>query len=247
MAKKHPPKELSSSELREQSSDVFSKPPDILLWSNTVTRVLFKCWLVSASVAAFRLLIAYVLVSFILGFFVGLLGLDSSAAELIKGVFYLVGRLTMIIMVVEGLYLVYVMGKFKPSSSNFGLNFPRSLRELRSIDRFCPPEEMMKRHRTQLLKHLMESFKSEFTYWSDRLKLFGAVASSVSVFFGVRFIESNPQLAAWAMIIGIFSSWIFLVGLRLGKVTQRGLRHFSRQLLLAESECAGDRINSNQI
>lgn len=94
----------------------------------------------------------------------------------------------------------------------------------------------MKQHRAKLLKHLMESFKSEFTYWSDRLKLFGAVASSVSTFFGVRFIESNPQLAVWAITIGIFSSWIFLVGLRLGKVTQRGLRHFSRQLLLAESD-----------
>lgn len=233
-------------ELTRQVLDTSCEPLDALPWSQTVTRVLFKCWLVAASVAAFRLIIAYALVSFMLAFLIGFLGLDSSLAELIKAVFLLVGRLTFVIMLAEFAYLVFAMGRFKPSVSSFGLNFPRGLRELRPLDKLCGPQELMKRHRAKLLKYLMEAFKSEFTYWTDRLKLFGVITSSVSAFFGVRFIESNPQLAAWALIIGIFSSWIFFVALRLGKVTQRGLRHFSRQLLIAELESTTDNVTSNQ-
>jgi hypothetical protein len=238
--------ESTSLELKRQDLDTHCNPPDALPWSQTVTRVLFKCWLVAASVAAFRLIITYALVSFVLAFFIGFLRLDNSLAEFIKAVFHLVGRFTIVIILVEGAYLAYATGKFKLSTSNFGLNFPRGLRELKSLDRLCAPEELMKKHKPKLLKFLMEAFKGEFTYWTDRLKLFGAIASAVSAFFGVRFIESNPHLAAWALTIGIFSSWIFFVGLRLGKVTQRGLRHFSRQLLLAELESASDNANGNR-
>jgi hypothetical protein len=205
--------------------------------SSKLAKPLFKSWLAMAEITAFRLMLWYFAISmtaaFILGYVSAFEGTERIVEETlrrIKFALHVVTCLTIMMLIIRFRHLIF--RKKNPTFPPFGLKPPTDLQILSYVEELNLPEWFLKLDRSKTVKTFTEALKDEFTYWNDRLKNSSVIILAAGVFLGIQY-----RTETWFLdIVGIITSWSFIVSLQMSSFTQRSLRFLKGRLLRIEAE-----------
>jgi hypothetical protein len=204
--------------------------------NSKLAKPLFKSWVAMVELTAYKMMVWYFVISMVAAFILGYVSAFDGTEKIMKEI---LGRLTFAFRGVS--YLTFIMliirlphlmlWKKNHTLSPFGLEFPTDLQILSYVKELNLPEWFLKLDKSKAVKIFMDALKDEFKHWNDRLKNSSIIILAAGVFLGIRY-----RTETWFLdIVGIVTSWSFIVSWQMSSFTQRSLRFLKGQLLRIEA------------
>lgn len=198
-------------------------------WNDNLRRVLFRCWVEVAVTGAWRKSLKYFLISMGMALLSGMVR-DHALAERLKVVIPIMLGFSLLTFIAHFGYML-VRRKVRTSTFYY-LSFPLNLKELFPLQKIGKPDDLKTMSDAKFVKFLMDRFKEEFSYWTDRVKNGGVIFLAASVFMGLWYRNNNDLLD----FITIVSSYMILISYYVSRATQRAMRYLSYRVLILENQ-----------